>query len=130
MKLRNLFEDTPRQIFLQFQQLLIDLDDTFEQADPPWVIDEGPNGVDVVRMKFESLGSPNHSVRTIIFTANFKNDQHFDEYAIACYGKTPADKLQATTVSGIAVGRKIFRKYADSLHEVMVYLDRVLKAKT
>lgn len=124
MKLHNLLEDTARQAFLSFQQRLIALDDGFEQADTVMTI--GYSGLrynqdaDVKTFHFiRPEASKKHNIRFIDLTC-YEGSGNVIDYKVSTFGRAPPGKL---------VGRRIFHKTADSLDQIMIYLDRVINVK-
>lgn len=117
MKLRNLFEDTVRQSFLKFQQRLIDLDEEFEQADP--VMTKGASDTNMFTF-VRPEPSKTHKARCIVLTVYEDGKGDSADYRIAVYKSVSLSKHSLA----------IFSKTCQTLDEVMIYLDRVLNAKT
>ena len=125
MKLHNLLlEATARQVFLEFQQRLIELDDGFEQADP--AMTDGGSGVATLHF-VRPEASKKHNVRFINLVCYSWSPEWVDDrnrqihdFNVQAFEKAPPGKM---------VGRKIFRKAVESIDEAMIYLDRIINVK-
>lgn len=126
MRLRNLLEETARQAFLDFQQRLVDLDDGFEQADPLVTGGEGSGLGRIIYHFVRPDAHKTHKVRFIDLSC-YTHQDAVEDYKIAVFARGPGEAHRGTRISK---GKVIFSKAVPTLDEVMIYLDRVLNAKT